>query len=113
VANGDHTDLQDVLAWSFSLTTVPLANLKSALAPLAAAQQTFTQQNSGLALSISVAGTQRSSQAQACSQSDLTSDGRTQAQKVAVAAGVTAGAVLSISDSGVPMPVYPYIVAWP
>jgi uncharacterized protein YggE len=102
VANGNQTVPQSVLQWSFSLTA-PLASLKSALAPLVAAQQTIAKQNSGLALSFYIEGAQVSAQAhqaQPCSQSDLMSDARTQAEKVAVAAGVTAGPVLSISDSG-------------
>jgi uncharacterized protein YggE len=102
VTNGNQTVPQNALQWSFTLTA-PLASLKSALAPLVAAPQAIAKQNSGLTLSFGVQGAQLSAQAQQaqpCSQSDLVSDARTQAQKVAVAAGVTAGAVLSILDSG-------------
>jgi uncharacterized protein YggE len=102
VTNGNQTVPQSALQWSFTLTA-PLASLKSVLASLVATQQAIAKQNSGLTLSFGVQGAQLSAQAlqaQLCSQSDLVSDARTQAQKVAVAAGVTAGTILSISDSG-------------
>jgi hypothetical protein len=102
VTDGNQTVPQSALQWSFTLTA-PLASLKSALATLVAAQQAVAKQNSSLALSFGVQGAQLSTQAQQsqpCSQSDLMSDARTQAQNVAVAAGVKAGTILSISDSG-------------
>jgi uncharacterized protein YggE len=103
VTNGNQTQPQSALVWQFTLTA-PLAKLKDSLAPLPGAQQTIAKQNSGLTLSFFIEGTQLSAQAQQaqpCSQSDLMSDARTQAQKVAVAAGVVAGPILSISDTGV------------
>jgi uncharacterized protein YggE len=111
VTNGNQTVPQSVLEWSFSLT-VSLAKLKDALAPLAAAQQTIAKQNSGLALSFYIEGAQisgQTQQAQPCSQSDLISDARTQAEKVAIAAGVISGPMLSISDSASQTAVPAYI----
>jgi uncharacterized protein YggE len=102
VTNGNQTVPQSALVWQFTMTA-PLAKLKDALAPLPGAQQTIAKQNSGLTFSFYVEGAQLSAQAQQaqpCAQSDLMSDARTQAQKVAVAAGVVAGPILSISDNG-------------
>jgi uncharacterized protein YggE len=99
---------QDGLDWSFTLT-VPLARLKDDLATVNAAQQTIGKQNSGLAFSFYIEGTQASDQAQQsqpCPESDLMAEARTQAQKVAAAAGVIAGPILTISDTGEPAVVY-------
>jgi uncharacterized protein YggE len=100
VTNGNQTVPQSVFQWSFSWTA-PLAKLRDVLTPLLGAQQTIAKQN--LSLSFYIEGARVSAQtqqAQPCSQSDLMSDARAQAEKVALAAGVTAGPILSIADSG-------------
>jgi uncharacterized protein YggE len=92
---------EDSLQWTFSLTA-PLNNLKTTTAQLAALQQAIAQKKNGMSLSFSVRGTQASPQAlaaQNCALTDLISDARAQAQKMAVAAGGTVGAVLAISGS--------------
>jgi len=100
VQNGAQGQQQSVLGWSFTLTA-PISKLSAALGQILAAEQIIANQNAGLALSFYVAGTQVSPQSQpACSEADLLSDARGQAQKVAAAAGVTAGPILSVSDGG-------------
>jgi uncharacterized protein YggE len=93
------------LQWWFTLTA-PLTKLNATLAQLGAAQQTIANKNSGLGLTFSVSGPQPSPQvqeSQACSQAGLLVDAQAMAQKVAAAAGTSAGAILSISDgSGYP-----------
>lgn len=92
---------QSYLLWSFTLTT-PLANLKSAVAQLQAAQAAIAKQNSGLTISISSAIPQTSSQAQpVCSQAALVMDATAQAHALAAAAEVSVGTVMAISGGGV------------
>jgi hypothetical protein len=98
VQMGIQSQAQPVLAWSFSLTT-PIAKLSAVLGQVVGAQQTIAKQNAGLGLSFFVAGTQVSSQP-ACPQADLLADARAAAQRVAAAAGVTAGSILSLSEGG-------------
>ena len=89
------------LAWYFSLT-VPLANLKSTIGLLTAVQKSNGSTNNGISISFGVAGTQVSAQAQqaqTCAQSDLLSDAKAQAQKLASAAGKGLGSVLAMSGS--------------
>jgi Protein of unknown function (DUF541) len=89
------------LRWSFTLP-VDLANLKTTAGTLTAVQQSVAGKNNSLSVAISVAGTQvstRLAQSQTCSVADLLSDARAQAQKIASAAGLGVGAVLSISSA--------------
>ncbi len=98
-----------VLQWLFQMTA-PLARIKDTFGLLTAAQQAIAANNSGLSLTFSTQGLQTSPDAQksvACPQTDLVSDARAQAQKVAAAAGVSVGPVLSMSGGnpvGVPIP---------
>lgn len=90
---------QNLLQWSFTLTA-PFSKLKDTLTQLAAAQQAIAHQNSGIQMTFSVSGSQVSTalqQAQTCPQADLMADARAQAQNVAGAAGVSVGAVFSVS----------------
>jgi len=92
---------QTVLAWYFSLS-VPLSDLKSTIGLLSAVQKSNGSKNNGIAISFSVSGTAVSAQAaqsQTCSQSDLLSDARAQAQKLAAASGKGVGTVLAMSSS--------------
>jgi hypothetical protein len=89
------------LVWSFGLAA-PLANMKSTIASLTALQQSLAQKKGGPTLAFSVQGTQVSQQlqqSQACAQSDLISDARALAQKMASAAGVSLGSILAMSTS--------------
>lgn len=88
------------LAWYFTLTAA-LAGVKSTIGLLTAVQKSGAK-NNGVAISFSVSGTQVSPQAQqsqTCSQADLLSDAKAQAQKLATAAGKGVGAVLAMSGS--------------
>lgn len=90
-----------MLEWDFTLP-VPIAQLKATVTTLTNLQKTITQNNSGLTLSFQVAGTQVSpqlQQSQTCSMTDLLTDARAQAQKIASAAGVILGDVLAMSSS--------------
>jgi uncharacterized protein YggE len=89
------------LAWYFSLTT-PLSGLKATIGLLSAVQQSNGAKNNGISISFSVSGTAVSAQAQQaqqCAQTDLLSDAKAQAQKLAAAAGKGLGAVLAMSGS--------------
>jgi hypothetical protein len=75
-----------------------LAKLPGTLTPLLAARQAITSKNPGLTLAFYVEGLQASpqlQQSQPCEQADLVTDA--QAQAVASAAGVSAGAILSMA----------------
>jgi uncharacterized protein YggE len=89
--------------WSFRLLA-PLNKLKDTLAALATLQQNIGKNNSGLGLQFAVQGTQ-SSQTQPCSPTDLMTDARAQAQKLADASGLTLSNVLALSGSTGPTPV--------
>ncbi len=85
--------------WYFSLP-VPLAKMKDTINNLIALQKTITQNNSGLTLSFSVSGLQVSQDllhSQTCTVTDLLSDARSQAQKLATAANLYLGTVLAMS----------------
>ena len=91
---------QSVLAWTFSLT-VPFSDMKSTIGLLSAVQKSVGAAKNGISVSFSVTGTavsQQAQQAQQCSQTDLVSDARAQAQKLAAAAGKGVGAVLAMSS---------------
>jgi hypothetical protein len=75
--------------------------MKETIAALLAAQQAAVKKGSGFGLTFSAGGLQVSPelrQAQVCPQADLVAEARSQAQKVAAAAGVSLGAVLGVSD---------------
>ena len=88
------------LGWSFTLV-VPLAKMKAA-ASLASLQRSIGTDNPGLALSFGVQGGQVSPELmqQSCSMKDLVADAQAQAQKIAAAAGLSAGPLISISSAG-------------
>jgi hypothetical protein len=91
---------QTALVWSFTLTA-PLAKLSSALSQVLSAQQTISANESGLTLAFYVEGMQVSQQllqSQPCSQAALLADAQAQAKRAATAAGVSAGAILSMSE---------------
>jgi len=89
---------QTGLDWSFTLTT-PLAKLASTLAQLVRGQQADMRQNSAWSLSfyLQSLGTSQPSRP-ACDEAGLISDARSQAQTLAIAAGVGVGAILNLSD---------------
>src|ERR1700691_5414366 len=83
------------LQWSFALAA-PFPNLGATIGSLIKLQQTITQNNSGLTLTFSIAGTQVSAQlqqSQSCSNSGLIADATAQAQKLVAAAGLTLGPI--------------------
>jgi hypothetical protein len=97
---GPGPETQSIQRWTFSLT-IPLARMKETISTLLAAQQALLKKGSGSGLTFSVAGLQVSPElrkAQVCPQADLMTDARSQAQKVAAAAGVSVGPVLGMSD---------------
>jgi uncharacterized protein YggE len=92
--------LQAALVWSFTLTA-PVAKLSATLTQILSAQQAISANNSGLTLNFYVEGTQASpqlQQSQTCPQAALLADAKAQAKQVATAAGVSAGAILSMSE---------------
>ncbi len=99
------TGVQITASWSFSLA-VPFTKLNDVLATLGRIQKALTQPGSGqsgLVLTYSVQGTADSPELQAahpCALPTLVSDARTQAQKVAAAAGFQVGDIVGISDVG-------------
>jgi uncharacterized protein YggE len=91
------------LEWDFNLST-PIANLAATIGSLTTLQQNIGQNNSGLALTFNVQGTQvsqqlqQSAQAQACSNSALIADATPQAQQLASAVGATLGPIIKLSN---------------
>ena len=99
--SGPNVQTQVQLRWSFTLPA-DLANMKATAGTLTAVQQSVAGKKNGMSVTISVIGTQvstRLAQSQTCSMADLLADARTQAQKIASAAGLSVGAVLSISSA--------------
>ena len=86
------------LAWDFSMS-VPLSKMKATLASLAALQQSVSASKAGLTMSFDIAGSRQSNQSQSCSMPDLIADAKAQAQRLASAAGLTAGPILAMSES--------------
>lgn len=87
--------------WRFTVPE-PLAKFKDTALMLAAFQKTFAQKANGFTLGFTVAGAQASQQLltpRQCPVSDLIDDARTQAQKLAVAAGLTLGPILALSSA--------------
>jgi len=100
VQTGRPSAFQPNLDWSFTLP-VPWSRMKDTIAMLTALQKTIALKNSALTMSFSVQGTQVSPQllqSQVCSVSDLLSDARAQAQKLANAANLFLGVVLAMSS---------------
>ena len=96
----------DFLDWSFSITA-PLSDLKTTTGQLAALQQAVSKKNNGMTVSYSLRGTQTSPQAlagQNCAATDLIADARSQAQKMATAAGLSVGSVVGVTSTSVVTP---------
>jgi hypothetical protein len=93
--------LQAPLQWVFAVP-VPISKMKDMASALSDLQRSLAQVANGPRLSFSVQGTQVSpqlQQTQTCQFTDLIADARAQAQKLASAAGLTAGNVLAMSSS--------------
>ena len=106
INGGPWTPATPTITWNFRLP-VPFAKMKDTVAMLTALQKSIGQNKSGLALSFSVQGTQVSAQLQqmrTCSSADLLADARAEAQKLASAAGLFLGGVLSMSSATSPAP---------
>ena len=86
------------LQWQFQLI-VPFAKMKDTTAALAALQQSFGQNNSGLSLTYQVSGTQFSAQSPDCNLANLVGQARTMAQQITTAAGITPGAIVGLTAS--------------
>ena len=87
-----------MLAWSFRFA-VPFSRNKDILSTLSNLRQTIANKNNGAGLSFYFQGTQSSAQSQqTCSVSDLLTDARAQAQKLAAGAGVSVGNILAMSS---------------
>lgn len=90
------------LQWIF-VVSAPFSKMADVAATLMALQKTIGQNNSGLGLRFdlsSIQVSQEARQSHPCSFSDLVTDARAQAQRLADAAGVGAGPILSLSDGG-------------
>ena len=93
------TALHPPIQWTFSLP-VPLTKIKDTLTALSALQKTIGQNNSGMSVAFTLHGPQVSAQlfsSQSCSLADLIVDARTQADKLAGAAGLRVGGILAMS----------------
>ena len=97
IASGSSGQTAEMLNWRFSFT-LPLAKNKDTIAMLTNLQATIAKKNNGVTMSFSIQGTQSSVQPLTCSQSDLLTDARTQAQKLADGAGVSVGNILAMSS---------------
>jgi uncharacterized protein YggE len=89
------------LQWNFNLTA-PLTNMKGTVDTFTGLQMSLSKAGAGFSLSFSVQGLQispQAQQAQPCSLAGLISDARSQAQKIANAAGATVGPVLALTNS--------------
>jgi hypothetical protein len=98
ISNGSSGQATEALNWQFTVTA-PLAKNKDTIATLTNLQATIAKNNNSVTMSFSIQGTQSSVQPQTCSQSDLLTDARTQAQKLADGAGVSVGNILALSGS--------------
>jgi hypothetical protein len=97
---------QNQLTWTFSLT-VPFSSAKTTMDQLAGLQIAVGKAGKGMTLNFALRGTQASAQAlagQNCSAADLISDARAQAQKIAVAAGLSVGPVVGATGTSVVTP---------
>jgi hypothetical protein len=99
ISNGSSGQATEALNWQFTVTA-PLAKNKDTIATLINLQATIAKKNNGVTMSFSIQGTRTSVQPpQTCAQSDLLTDARTQAQKLADGAGVGVGNILAMSSS--------------
>ncbi|HLK51448.1 MAG TPA: SIMPL domain-containing protein [Bryobacteraceae bacterium] len=92
---------QSQLQWNFTLAA-PLAKFADTISQISSAEQALTKAGSALTLSLSAATPQVSAQlaqSQTCPDADLLKDAQAQAQNVAAAAGVKAGAILNLGNS--------------
>ena len=87
----------ETLNWRFSFNA-PLAKNKDTITMLTNLQATIAKNNNGVTMSFSIQGTQSTLQPQTCSLSDLLTDARTQAQKLADGAGGSVGNILAMSS---------------
>ena len=87
---------QQLLQWTFRLV-VPLSKVKDTTSTLSNLQQSVAK--AGLSLSFGVQGTQVSSQPPNCNFGDLITQARNQAQKVAGGGGLSAGAIIGITNA--------------
>jgi hypothetical protein len=94
---------QRYFQWTFT-QTVPLSKLAEALKLTANAQQTIAgAAGRGLDLAYRIDGVRPAPQTVAsCRQADLIADAKTQAQRIANAAGVSLGSIVSISGNAQP-----------
>jgi hypothetical protein len=93
---------QQALQWTFSLS-IPFSQMKDTLASLASLQKKLGQKGNGLTMAFAVQSTQVSPQllaSQQCPIPGLLADARTQAQKLADAAGFFLGPVTALSSGG-------------
>jgi hypothetical protein len=97
VSTGVPGQRAETLNWRFSFNA-PLAKNKDTIAILTNLQANIAKKNNGVTMSFSIQGTQSSVQPQTCSLSDLLTDARTQAQKLADGAGVSVGNILAMSS---------------
>jgi uncharacterized protein YggE len=100
--NGLNTLNDGTLEWSFNLP-VALAKIQTTVASLVALQQSMAGSNNGMTLTFYNGSLQVSpalAATETCPVTDLVSDARAQAQKLADAAGVSVGPLLSIDTSG-------------
>jgi uncharacterized protein YggE len=101
----------ETLLWSFG-KTVPFTQMKNSLAALAGIQSSLAQKKSALSLNYYVSGqvsTEAQNAAALCPMTTLVADARTQAQRVADAAVVKVGPVISMTQGaagGVAAPVF-------
>ncbi|HLK51449.1 MAG TPA: hypothetical protein VKT49_25085 [Bryobacteraceae bacterium] len=94
---------QNQLQWSFTFTA-PVSKWKDTISALLAAQQALPKASPPLSLTATQLVTQVSTglvNSTSCPDQDLVKDARAQAQSLATAAGVSAGAILSLSNGGV------------
>ena len=101
VATSGTPTAQTRLQWNFTLTA-PLAKFADTLSQIAATQQALVKAGASINLAITAAAPQISpqlAQAQSCPDSGLVKDAQAQAQNVATAAGVKAGAILNLGGS--------------
>lgn len=92
--------LPAMLEWAFRVP-MDLSKTKDIVKQLTALQQSLAQQNNGLTLTFNLQGTQMSpqlEQSQVCVISDLISEARVSAQRLANAAGLGIGNVLAMSS---------------
>ena len=97
------TQAAQALEWQFALP-VAISNMTTTIGQLSAVQKNMAQGKTGFTMSFGVQGTQVSTQlqqSQPCAAADLVSDARTQAQKLAAAAGMSVGAIMAMAGPAV------------